>query len=318
MAVSLVIGNDGRVQVLTWKNYILRRRALWTCIWEIIIPVAMTFAMVAIYNTIKPTVVTRVTPGGGSPVTFSRWADLHGTPQCTYYDSNILWRCSNNNCKDQECDRLFIAIAAEDHTNSAQEALAQSFFDSINGTHPNARFLKFTSASAIDDYVRQPGYSLKGGFTNIGAAVVFTGTSPDYTYQLRLNHTSNNGFAYNLPPTKMTVDPLLKTPYDTSQGQCKNRCWGSFGWMYTQSGALALQNAVESFLISHEAGRPVVLDNEAYDFPSPSYKKAGFWGSVSKFYGIFMIIAILYPVSNIIRSLVIEKGEACLIVIIKQ
>lgn len=43
------------------------------------------------------------------------------------------------------------------------------------------------------------------------------------------------------------------------------------------------------------------------DFPAPGYEEAGFWGIVSQFYGIFMVIAILYPVSNVVRSLVMEK-----------
>lgn len=33
----------------------------------------------------------------------------------------------------------------------------------------------------------------------------------------------------------------------------------------------------------------------------------GFWGSISAFFGVLVVITLLYPVSNVIRSLVVEK-----------
>lgn len=35
--------------------------------------------------------------------------------------------------------------------------------------------------------------------------------------------------------------------------------------------------------------------------------QAGFWGSVGGFFGVLVVITLLYPVSNVIRNLVLEK-----------
>jgi hypothetical protein len=85
--------------------------------------------------------------------------------------------------------------------------------------------------------------------------------------------------------------------------------------MYYWTGTLALQNLVDAFILNTTAGvggdrRGLRLETSVIDFPSPAFTTAGFWSSVSAFYGVFMIISILYPVSNAIRSLVVEKG-AC-------
>lgn len=61
--------------------------------------------------------------------------------------------------------------------------------------------------------------------------------------------------------------------------------------------------------MSQSAGTDVTLEANMVDFPAPSYTSVGFWGTVANFYGIFMVIAILYPISNVIRGLVTEKGQ---------
>lgn len=73
--------------------------------------------------------------------------------------------------------------------------------------------------------------------------------------------------------------------------------------------AAAAQNLVDTFIVSQSAGTDVTLEANMVDFPAPSYTSVGFWGTVANFYGIFMVIAILYPISNVIRGLVTEKGQ---------
>jgi len=42
-------------------------------------------------------------------------------------------------------------------------------------------------------------------------------------------------------------------------------------------------------------------------FPFPEWKKDGFWGQIKDLFAIFIIVAFMYPVSSMIRQLVIEK-----------
>jgi hypothetical protein len=166
----------------------------------------------------------------------------------------------------------------------------------------------FASAAALDSHITQPGYaSGDPSIASIGVAVVFESTANgEWKYEIRTNRTANAGFNYLLPPTYANIDPLLRNAYS---GPTTPRTWASYLTMWQQSGALAVQNLVDTFIVSQTAGQDVTLDSGFVDFPAPGYKETGFWGIVSNFYGIFIVISILYPVSNTIRGLVMEKGE---------
>jgi len=151
------------------------------------------------------------------------------------------------------------------------------------------------------------------GLMGIGAAVVFTGGGPDYAYEVRMNPITNNGRSYMLPPSKMTIDTVLKMA-NTSSVSCGGKCWGSYSDMYSQSGALALMNAVDSYLIglTTTTHHPVILDTESWEFPSPSYyttPPSGFWGTFQSFYIWVIILCVLIPANNALRAIVLEKGE---------
>lgn len=168
----------------------------------------------------------------------------------------------------------------------------------------------FPSAAALESHITQKGYASDPTIDSIGVAVVFdTTANGEWKYEIRTNRTTNGGFNYLLPPTFVHVDPLLRNSYG---GTSTPRTWSSYMGMWFQSGALAVQSLVDEFIVSETAGKDVTLMPGFVDFPAPGYKETGFWGIVSNFYGIFMVISILYPVSNTIRGLVMEKGPSAM------
>ncbi|CAN0356690.1 unnamed protein product, partial [Hapterophycus canaliculatus] len=67
-----------------------------------------------------------------------------------------------------------------------------------------------------------------------------------------------------------------------------------------------LQQLVDGRIMELEADAapPVVRITE---FPNESYEEDGFWSQVGGMFAILVVIAVLYPVSNVISALVKEK-----------
>ena len=269
-------------------------------------PVALIYGMLAIYNTIKPQVMMEMVPNATRSMRFDHFYSSNGQPQCAGYDANVFWRCPTRDCEEKACDKLAFAFAPSSASDTAAAAAAAALRVQVQAlTDGKVDTLVFPSEADLDAYIAQPKYAISEDLNNIGVAIVFDSGAPDWQYHLRMNRTLNEGFNYNLPPTTLATDSLLKNPYDLPKA-C-SRCSSQYLQSWYQSGALAVQNLVDSFIISQAAGTPIQLTASVVDFPSPGYTEAGFWGQVQSFFPIFMIIAILFSVSNVVRSLVIEK-----------
>ena len=294
--------------MLTWKNNILRRKNWKSWLVELFVPVALTLGMVAIYDTIDPRTVSEVLSNNPRSTRFDHFYASYSTPVCDdSQDTNIFWRCGNGrDCDATACDKLTFAFAPASATDAPAAAAAAALRQELQTlTNNDVPTLVFPSEEELDAYIAAPEYAVTTTRQNIGVAVVFDSGPPAWTYHLRFNRTMNAGYTYMLPPTSLATDSLLKSPYDWPKA-C-SRCGMQYLDSWYKSGALAVQNLVDSFIVSQAAGAPIKLTASVVDFPSPAYEEAGFWGLVASFYGIFMVIAILYPVSNVVRSLVIEK-----------
>jgi ABC-type multidrug transport system ATPase subunit len=274
---------------------------------EIMAPVALIFGMLAIFNTVKPQQVLEIVPGDTRSTSFDHFYAINGNPQCTGYDSNIFWRCPlREDCEPSMCDKLVFAVAPSSNTDAAAAEAASALELRVQDlTNSSVSTLLFPSEADLDAYIAQPDYAVNTTLKNIGVAVVFDSGAPNWHYHLRVNRTVNEGYTYNLPPTTLSTDSLLKNPNDWPK-VC-SRCSGQYLQSWYQSGALAVQNLVDSFIISQAAGAPRKLAASVVNFPSPGYTEAGFWGQAQSFFPIFMLVTILYSVSNVVRSLVTEK-----------
>ncbi|EWM26310.1 atp-binding cassette superfamily [Nannochloropsis gaditana] len=293
--------------VLTWKNFLLRRKNMVSSLVEIMVPVALIFGMLAIYNTVKPQQVLEIVPGDTRSTSFDHFYAINGNPQCTGYDSNIFWRCPlREDCEPSMCDKLVFAVAPSSNTDAAAAEAANALQLRVQDlTNSSVSTLLFPSEADLDAYIAQPDYAVNTTLKNIGVAVVFDSGAPNWHYHLRVNRTVNEGYTYNLPPTTLSTDSLLKNPNDRPKA-C-SRCIAQYLETWYYSGALAVQNLVDSFIISQAAGAPRKLTAAVVNFPSPGYTEAGFWGQVQSFFPLLMILAILYTVTNVVRSLVTEK-----------
>eukprot|EP00434_Breviolum_minutum_P015059 symbB.v1.2.013278.t2/scaffold879.1/size325971/25 len=192
--------------------------------------------------------------------------------------------------------------------------------------HPWAdRVRLFESADAVQQHLRADGYPQRNGTTSeaLCGAVIFE-TEPwshQVKYTLRFNQSL--GYDPNLPTivavlrsTKLTTNGLVEPKKD---GQPKTFDKSGLSW-YTQSGFLAMQRTVDSFIerISHrgqatggavssqwfgEDGRPHVV----VPFPTPGWSLDVFAMLMPELLSAFLLISLAYSVNRMITGVVMER-----------
>ncbi len=209
--------------------------------------------------------------------------------------------------KNEDDDTLipYVAALAESLVNNCSEA-----------TNATRAVKQFSSESAINSYVTNKDYDdidYKDG--KIALAVILNKVdvaSVQWDYSIRANYTLDynmdeptvtclyNGyipcaFTYNIPTTKYSTMDLLKP-------QSAEYMYG-----YTFTGFSTLQVAVDEFILSQYSSEPVNIRASIGLMPTKQFQTDDFQYVISSVLGIFFILSFLYPVSRIIRALVLEK-----------
>ncbi|CAM9216529.1 unnamed protein product, partial [Ectocarpus fasciculatus] len=211
---------------------------------------------------------------------------------------------------------LAFAVMPADDGAAADEA--GNFFDYVTTAFPEtaSHWVSYDSESEFLDVIGESGYSQDPADDRpaFAAGIVFTSGTPDWGYTIRANITksgfeSDSYYMFNIPVTTATTENNCKSPTDCP-GDDQGRNLAPWTALYHQSPVLMLQQLVDSWIIDLEQGStatatpPVARITE---FPSPEYESDGFWAQVGSMFAILVVIAVLYPVSNVISVLVKEK-----------
>jgi ATP-binding cassette subfamily A (ABC1) protein 3 len=304
-----------------WKNALLKFRNPLSLFMELVIPCAVLFALVAIRLQINPRV---------EPLNYPTDFQYAPTLQDLFTDipcnsENLLWRCNTfDNCDfvtDDDysnCQRRYIAVAP--YNSDVSDAYAASLeFVEWGNTLANVStiFVHFESENAFTDYYKGPDYSREAAVDIFSALVVFNAGGPVWDYTLRFNKTFiYNDDTYSLPQTRIdAVQDSLKTP---DQDPEDDSSFGSPAYLetYNDFNYFTLASNVNSYINTvtcRDAG--LCNSTESVDvtvigtakFPNVKELISGFWGQIGDFFSLLMIIALLYPLSNNIKSLVVEK-----------
>jgi len=210
------------------------------------------------------------------------------------------------------CERQALAIAPSDDSEELQSVVA-NFEDFILENYPRlADFVEvFESEEDINQYVSQAGYSQDTAITpKIGSGVVFHSASPDWDYSVRLNFTKDS-LDYReaiIPSTKTVTNPFLRT-WKSSPGQERGVYFRPYADMYMTSSFLALQLLVDEFIFNQEAtDEETELPNiRMANFPYKEFETSDFWESMAFLFAFMVVLAMMYPISNMIRAFVQEK-----------
>lgn len=180
----------------------------------------------------------------------------------------------------------------------------------------SSSIVTFTSAGNMDDYMTDRDYDDKNyrlGKIGFGIVLIKTDTnSAQWEYSIRSNYTSmwdtndptvaclygSCDFMYTIPTTKFYTMDLYKP-------QSSEYLYG-----YSYSGFSTLQIMVDQYIMSHYVpadAPPASVKASVGLMPTVDYKTDNFQYVISSTLGIFYMLSFLYPVSRIIRSLVLEK-----------
>lgn len=304
--------------ILAWKNATLKTRQVLTLLVELLVPVIIIILIGLLRWVVKPTLTPEIVPNSFDLA--PSFDSYYSLPSCV--SENLLWSCNNNYpClpDPSRCQRRSIAIAPSNPGASTVTAVvnfakwATALETKLNHSTEYQTFMTFQSQSALTDYISSANY-LTSGKNLISAAVIFDSGYPSWQYTLRMNQTfhSSRGSSQDLPRTSTPdIDITVKS------GNAYVNNGPPYAEAYMVAGQLALGDLVNSFIASTTCkssgqciGDDLVMLNTTgiAEFPSPESKDNIFWQIIGgTVFALFMILALLYPIANVIRSLVFEK-----------
>lgn len=221
--------------------------------------------------------------------------------------SSILSRMSRHNA--------LLALAPQSN-DPALTAMVVSLSEYIVSLANNTNYTKcislFSDQSSLDSYITNDNYNQEGyGHGKVGMAIVlnsFDIENVQWDYAIRSNFTqigsdsvsclySGCSTTYNIPSTKYYTD-------DYSKPQSAGYMYG-----YTYSGFSTLQQTMDQFIFSHyttNSTTPIIHASVSM-MPTTSYITDNFEQVISSTLPLFYMLSFTYPVSRIIRALVMEK-----------
>eukprot|EP01038_Epipyxis_sp_PR26KG_P005748 gene5748-7937_t len=207
-----------------------------------------------------------------------------------------------------------IASSSNDESLQVVSDMLRQYILNITSSNYTDTVVTFSSQSALNSYIKSKSYD-NVGFNKIAFAVIWNTAdiaSAQWDYSLRVNYTgpfeSNDPtvaclyggkhscpFTYTIPSTKFYTADLFK-PQSTE-----------FMFGYSYSGFATIQQVVDAFIFSQYSQNAVDITASVSMMPTSAYKTDNFQYVISSTLGIFYMLSFLYPVSRIIRSLVVEK-----------
>lgn len=280
--------------------------------------------MIGVQKVIKPAYVDVSTPAS-----YYYGATLESMIYPSCLGDNLFWSCNDlcggsgsfNSFSDQnhaiksKCRRRYIAIAPQSSGNADAVAAVSYFMNVASIAFTNfTAFQSFDSENDFINAIESSDYVYNSNKPIYSCGVIFNGVFPQWDYTLRMNKTFiiynqnwNNPFtASSTPNTDISV-------HSNSDAGSKMKLPYSEQYLYT--GIFSLMDYVNSFIASEACqavtGNPNCFVNMRMEgvapFPNQKATVNGFWSSVGAVFAILVIISVLYPFANVIRSLVQEK-----------
>ena len=316
-----------QLKTILWKNYVIKSRHPTELFLEFAIPLLVIIAMWGIRLSLNNRVTDVYIPSKG--VYSESIQDFYEHPWCQ--TENLVWLCaaSTANCHELNdesigfpgCKLKRIAVAPSDESDSDSINTVRSFIQWANETIPATRndtlFVEFDSQKAFLKTIGQTSYSKEANDPIYTALIVFRGGYPDWDYTVRMNRTRADGTDFqSTPPTRFSaVDNSVDTANAWPQVETT---WGTPPYLegYHYMGMFAVLETVNSFITTQTCrvtGQCTPTENVELrmdgiiDFPNRKIEEDIFWDALASTFAILMILSVLYPISNVIRTLVHEK-----------
>ena len=186
-------------------------------------------------------------------------------------------------------------------------------------------FRTFDTEDDLTDYVTGSSYESD---VKLAMGIVFDsdfGVNDQYHYTLRQNGTNFNNPEESARPVSQTTPrtDIYTQNFYLNDEQCDFQEGGGapklgpFGssctGQYIYNGVLTVQRLVQDFIL-YEGGvgveYTVAEGGVGYvPFPTREYEEDGFYAAIADFIPLIFVLALLYPVSSTLRTLVTEKEQ---------
>ena len=211
-------------------------------------------------------------------------------------------------------NKLGIApLNANDPVTSQLAVTLSNYFQQKVGNYYNFIHV-FTSQNTMEDYITTKSYNDPGyGFGKIAFGIILNSidvTTGQWDYSIRTNYTNtrdqtfptvacltnyyNCKFVYTIPSTKFYTDELSRPGLiDYING-------------YLYSGFSTLQQSIDEFIFSRY-GQTTKVTASVSPMPTSAFVTDSFQAVIKSTLAIFYMLSFLYPVSRIIRAIVLDK-----------
>eukprot|EP01041_Mallomonas_annulata_P005100 gene5100-10202_t len=315
-----------QLRVVMWKNATLKLRFWYILLLELIIPAGFMLALVGIRASISSKTIDAYVPS--IPTKFNpSFKDLYRSPDCG--GENLIWRCvlkkTGPTCPNL-CQPKRIAIAPSSGSSAIEaQNLADwaKFYINIGplplNSEPTSWFTYFNSESDFLSYIDRDGYGFDNSIPIYSAAIILNSGYPAWDYSIRMNKTvTNTGYRgqYNALNAPLTDTPATDESLLFAKQIPGNSSFATYSEMFTDIGYFALTDLMNSYISTRTcqtAGKCdissviEVSTDGVINFPNESVKTLGFWSLVGFIFGLLIILALLYPIANVIKALVQEK-----------
>ena len=192
------------------------------------------------------------------------------------------------------------------------------FIEMGGGPQANASFIAFESEDAVINYIKQPLYSQDTSeLYTLSSAIIFHAGYPHWDYSIRLNMTEQFNYGtYDAVPTNINAVDISVHTYKDYPSLNNYQLNGPYLQAYLQMNYFTATDIVNSFIGTMacrgtgKCNSEAVVDVNAIgfaDFPYPRVFISNFWKSLGSTFALLLIISVMYPLSNIVKSLVLEK-----------
>jgi ATP-binding cassette subfamily A (ABC1) protein 3 len=212
-------------------------------------------------------------------------------------------------------NHAILAVAPSDSSLSTAATNLQSYLSLQCDGRYNQSVVYFQSEGKINSYVTNKDYDdANYGQGKVAFAIILNQAdiaTAQWDYAIRVNYTgifdqddptvaclyggTGCAFRYTIPTTKYYSNDLMKP-------QTSDYMFG-----YSYSGFLTLQQTMDQYIFSFYNGVETEIMASVGLMPTQDYQSDDFQYIIASTLGIFYMLSFLYPVSRLIRALVLEK-----------
>ena len=305
-------------RVLAWKNALLKCRGWGTLILEIVVP-----TIIIILLGVVKSVIPIVTVPESFPISYSASSSLNSlyttnAPFCR--GQNLVYSClQKKGCTTDlggayllSCQQRKIAVAPSSLSNIAAKDAAQSFITYAQNASSFAKglstFTYFESEASFMDYVDSASYSIDPSIPIYSSAIIFNDGYPNWDYTVRLNVTYTVfGVSVKSPSTALPINNIAVKSPQSSPYLSGYLNLGTYTIFDTVNSFIATSTVCKTTKNCLYSDRVNINTLGTADFPNVATTTQGFWSVIGFIFALLIIISLLLPLANVIKSLVQEK-----------